>query len=356
MMAKYFFICVFIVCVFSGQAQTPQYYQSIDFTLTGNSLKQELADLISTTHSTLIEYTSSSSIDTWDVLKQSDLDLADTSNVLLIYGYDDNDQLFQNDRTRDKTLSCHTSLCDGLWNREHVFPKSLANPSLITNFPGPGTDVHNLRSCDYLMNSWRGSLKFGNQNGNAGLTSAGNWYPGDEWKGDVARIIMYMYLRYPSQCQPNDVGEGSSSYSDFGDIPDIFLEWNHQDPVDQYEIIRNDIIQINQGNRNPFIDNPFLATVIWNGPAANNPWGPLSYNSMSTNSGIKFYPNPVKNMLYYESESPDENFVIHLYDVFSNQQATFENSAIDMGKFSAGVYFLIISQGENKKAIKIIKE
>ena len=71
------------------------------------------------------------------------------------YGYDDFDQAFQNDISRDKSLSCHGSPCDGLWNREHVYPKSLANPSLSTSFPGPGTDVHNLRSCDYVTNfSW----------------------------------------------------------------------------------------------------------------------------------------------------------------------------------------------------------
>ena len=152
-----------MLLLFLVNAQTPIYYQSIDFTLTGDSLKDELSNLINITHSSPLEYTSSNSIDTWDVIKQSDLNLSDTSSVLLIYGYDDTDQAFENDRTRDKTLSCHLSPCDGLWNREHVFPKSLANPSLSTNYPGPGTDVHNLRSCDYVTNTWRGNLKFGNQ-------------------------------------------------------------------------------------------------------------------------------------------------------------------------------------------------
>ena len=50
----------------------------------------------------------------------------------------------------------------------------------------------------------------------------GDWYPGDEWKGDVARIVMYMYLRYPNQCEPISVGEGTQIYSPNGDIPIYF--------------------------------------------------------------------------------------------------------------------------------------
>ena len=345
-----------MLCFFFSKAQTPIYYQGIDFTLSGDSLKEELANLISFTHTTPLEYTSSNSTDTWDVIKQSDLNLLDTSSVLLVYGYDDSDQDFQNDRTRDKTLSCHGSPCDGLWNREHVFPRSLANPSLSTNNPGPGTDVHNLRSCDYVTNTWRGNLKFGNHTGNSGVTSSGFWYPGDEWKGDVARIIMYMYLRYPNQCEPNNCGAGASSYSNFGDMPDVFLEWNKADPVDQYEINRNDIIHVNQGNRNPFIDNPYLATVIWNGPVAYNPWGPLEDHINSSLFGFNFYPNPVKNKLFCESSYHSGNFDVDVYDVFCKHLATFKSTAIDMKEFKAGVYILMVNQGENKKTFKIIKE
>lgn len=356
MMTKNILLCWFMLLLFLVNAQTPTYYQNIDFTLTGDSLKQELSDLIINTHSSPLEYTSSSSTDTWDVIKQSDLSLLDNTSVLLVYGYDDSDQAFENDRTRDKTLSCHSSPCDGLWNREHVFPKSLASPSLSTNNPGPGTDVHNLRSCDYVTNTWRGNLKFGNKSGNSGVNSYGNWYPGDEWKGDVARIVMYMYLRYPSQCKPNNVGEGASSYSNFGDMPNLFLEWNQLDPVDQYELNRNDLIEMNQGNRNPFIDNPFLATVIWNGPVANNPWGPLQNQAFSTTFDFKFYPNPVKEVLNIEQANCVEPYEIEVYDIFYKKLTTFNNEIFNMEYLKAGVYFLMVNQGENKKAYKIIKD
>ena len=148
----------------------------IDFTLTGDSLKHQLSTLITSTHHTRLEYTSSSSQDTWDVIKSSDTYLLDTSKVFLVYGYDDNDPSFENDISRDKGLSCHGSPCDGLWNREHVYAKSLATPSLNHNHPGSGTDVHNLRSCDYVTNTWRGNLKFGDGNGISGQTSSGYWF------------------------------------------------------------------------------------------------------------------------------------------------------------------------------------
>ena len=97
------------------------------------SLKSELATLITSSHSSF-EYTSNSSTDTWDIIKSSDTYLLDSTKVFLVYGYDDFDQAFQNDLSRDKSLSCHGSPCDGLYNREHVYAKSLANPSLSTSF------------------------------------------------------------------------------------------------------------------------------------------------------------------------------------------------------------------------------
>jgi endonuclease I len=62
------------------------------------------------------------------------------------------------------------------------------------------------------------------------------FYPGDEWKGDVARMVMYMYVRYGNQCLPNVVAQGSNAFS--ADIPDILLQWNVEDPVSQFELNR----------------------------------------------------------------------------------------------------------------------
>jgi len=173
-------------------SQIPSYYSSVDFNNNGATLQAELTILITTTHTNPLPYTSSSP-DTWDAVKQTDLVPGDTENVLLFYGYDDFDGISKTDYTRDKDLSCHTSSCIGLFNREHVYAKSIATPSLTTSTPGSGTDAHNLKACDSQMNSSRSNRLFEDDSGDSHITSSGEWYPGDEWKGDVAWIIIYIF-------------------------------------------------------------------------------------------------------------------------------------------------------------------
>lgn len=249
----------------SGNFSIPEtlskYYENIDFTLTGSALKDDVSVTISNSHTTTLSYTPG----VWNVLKESDLDSNDTNKVVLIYGYDDNDGDHKTDRTRDKNANGGNT---GDWNREHVFAKSLGNPNLGTT--GPGADAHNLRPSDVNKNSERGNKLFISGNGYARAFSNG-WYPGDEWKGDVARMIMYMYLRYGNQCLPKNAAIGSAVSSDDNMI-NLLLEWNAEDPVSNLEIQRNNVVANAQGNRNPFVDNPYLATVIWGGVEAENTW------------------------------------------------------------------------------------
>ena len=149
-------------------AQVPPYYANIDFSLDGNALKAELSELIIDTHTNLIPYTSNST-DTWDIIHLSDADVSVQGNVILFYGYNDADNETINDRTRAITYQS-SGLCIGYWNREHVFAKSLANPSLVTDEPGPGTDVHNLRAADCQMNSRRNNNYFRDGTGNSGFS------------------------------------------------------------------------------------------------------------------------------------------------------------------------------------------
>src|SRR5690606_17321215 len=105
------------ICICFGQI--PEYYSTIDFSESGENLKTQLATLITTTHTTELVYTSGSSgfLDTWTVLKQSDLDLDNLSNVLLMYGWNDNSTTVSEHRSRDVDESCHTSSCNGKWVR-----------------------------------------------------------------------------------------------------------------------------------------------------------------------------------------------------------------------------------------------
>ncbi len=333
-------------------AQIPSYYQNIDLSTSADALKVQLSNLITGTHQNQIPYTSTVSIDTWDVLKNSDSYLLDTSKVYLVYGWNDNDSQFENDITRDKALSCHGSPCDGLWNREHVYPKSLAFPNLTTNIPGPGTDAHNLRACDYNTNSWRGNLEYDNGIGNAAPSNSG-WYPGDDWRGDVARIIMYMYTRYPTQCPALNVGNGSAIYSNNADIPDIFLEWNQIDSVSQFEISRNEAIYLAQGNRNPFIDNPYLATLIWNGPSAENRWIVNSIN-FYPNQNCLIYPNPVKDIIEVKTNKKIEKIILR--NGYGQQIKVTNSKRLKVEEVPSGIYFLEVFTQEGRSFSKVVKK
>lgn len=282
-----------LCCLFLVQfivAQVPAYYSSIDFSQSGLTLKNQLATLIINTHTTPISYD-----DVWTVLQVSDLDPTNSTKVLLAYGYNDADGSVFNDRTRIKTNYGGTS---GQWNREHTFAKSLGNPDLGTT--GPGSDAHNLRSSDVDMNADRGNKLFADGSGNAATTGA-NWYPGDEWKGDCARIVMYMYLRYGLQCRPYFCAVGVTNSVD-ANMVNVLLDWNAEDAVSQLELNRNDEIQNWQGNRNPFIDNPYIATKIWGGMIAEDTWGGLGVEA-NLESEFVLYPIPSDNHQIYVSTS-----------------------------------------------------
>ncbi len=246
-----------------GYSQVPTYYNDVNLNLSGQALQNELGNKVTNTHVTFLSYTPG----VWDALKQTDLDPNDASKVILIYGYSDTDGNSTTDRTRGVNNNGGGSTD---WNREHVYPKSLGSPNLGTE--GPGADAHHLRPSDVQRNSSRGSRKFADGSGNSGATSQGHWYPGDEFKGDVARMMMYMYIRYGNRCLPKNVGVGTAATSD-SNMLQLFLEWNAEDPVSQLELQRNPLLENIQGNRNPFVDNPAFATEIWGGPQAEDRFG-----------------------------------------------------------------------------------
>lgn len=256
-----------------GMAQIPSYYNNVNLNATGSSLKNALSNKVTSSQTNGISYTPG----VWNALRQTDLDPNNSSNVILIYGYSNNDGNRSTDRTRSKYSSGGGS---NDWNREHVYPRSLGTPNLGSS--GPGSDPHHIRCADVNRNALRGSRKFAAGSGNSRVTSQGHWYPGDEFKGDVARMIMFMYLRYGNRCLPSNVGVGSRVSND-QNMLQLFLQWNADDPVSALELQRNQIVQNLQGNRNPFIDNPAFATQIWGGPQAEDRFGTGGNNGGGSN-------------------------------------------------------------------------
>jgi endonuclease I/chitodextrinase len=259
-----FILLISSVTTFSQQT----YYNDVNLNLTGTTLKEELATKIISTHTRFLFYNQ-----IWDASKATDVNPNNNQEVVLIYGWENGtDADVTNDRTRGIN---NNSGNVGDWNREHVYSQSLGTPPLSDE--GPGSDAHHLRPADTQRNSSRNNRKFTAGSGFSGAQSNGGWYPGDEWKGDVARMMMYMYVRYDDRCLISNIGIGDNSNTP-DDMIDLFLQWNAEDPVSEIEKQRNDYHenlsnQNAQGNRNPFIDNPRLATRIWGGPEAEDIWG-----------------------------------------------------------------------------------
>ncbi|MEU9584619.1 endonuclease I family protein [Streptomyces werraensis] len=216
---------------------------------TGTALKSALHTIIS--DQTKLSYSA-----VWDALKVTDQDPDNSSNVILLYS----------GISRSKTLNGGDV---GDWNREHVWAKSHGDFGTST---GPGTDLHHLRPEDVQVNSIRGNKDFDNggssfTNSGGSLTDSNSFEPRDAVKGDVARMILYMAVRYEGtdgwpDLEPNDtVTNGTNPYH--GRLS-VLKQWHQQDPPSAFEVNRNDVIFASyQHNRNPFIDHPEWVEAIW---------------------------------------------------------------------------------------------
>ncbi|MCH5172087.1 MAG: endonuclease [Erysipelotrichales bacterium] len=168
-----------------------------------------------------------------------------------------------------------------LWSREHVWCQSLSNGLYGTS--GAGSDIHHLRPAYNAYNSKRNNSPYGivDKSIATELGNTGNYYigttvfePRDDIKGDIARILMYVYTRYSNSLTavPNELGtRGNLKITDIvktssnseTDAWNLLLEWNELDPVNYLEIYRNDEAEKIQGNRNVFIDHPEFANMCF---------------------------------------------------------------------------------------------
>ncbi|SMO59087.1 Por secretion system C-terminal sorting domain-containing protein [Saccharicrinis carchari] len=239
----------------SSQTDIEQYYAPAQGK-TGTELRQVLHAIIS--NNTQLTYSQAR-----DSLKVSDEDPNNSENVLLLYsGWSYPKNNFGPAVTE--------------WNREHTWAKSMGG---FGTEPGPGTDIHHLRPTDVSVNSARGNLYFddgGNPyrdgtryGGGSGATGcfydSDSWEPRDAVKGDVARMMFYMDVRYEGGGEIDLIlDEYSSSTGRHGKLSTL-LQWHIDDPVDQWELDRNERVFVSQGNRNPFINHPEFVALIWDG-------------------------------------------------------------------------------------------
>ncbi|MEP2937269.1 MAG: endonuclease [Gilvibacter sp.] len=336
-------IALFVVSL--SLAQQP-YYDDVNLELTGTALYDELQDKISNASSTF-DYA-----DARTALLTTDSNPSDGSEVLLVYGYNDTDGSCTTDRTRDKGsfggLPCE-------YNREHVFARSNSVPSMgdVSNSTtGIGADPHNLRASDQQMNGNKGNRKFASGSGNAGPVGS-NWFPGTEWRGDVARMMMYMYTRYGNRCLPTHNGSGALQSGT--QMLQIYLQWNAEDPPTPYEDQRNEYLESVYGNRNPFIDNPVLATIIWGGPMAEDRWGLLDVASFEA-SQVLVYPNPsFDHSVTISTTAPVDSVIVYSLDGKEIRvQSTQNGGTIQLVNIPSGFYFVQLQQDNLTLTKKVI--
>lgn len=192
---------------------------------------------------------------------------------------------------KSNTCGSYNGVCD-CYNREHSIPQSWWGGG--TN--GIGNDIFHVLPTDGKVNGVRSNYEYGVVNGGTNWVgnkfgSAGSWStdkktiassagevingsgsvfePKPEYKGDIARGLMGTIIKWQQSnlTTGNNFFSGTYTASGYYGLTKkavvLLMKWHREDPVSQKEIDRNNGIQATQGNRNPFIDYPYLAEYIW---------------------------------------------------------------------------------------------
>ncbi len=306
------------------------YYDSLNG-LSGNALKQALQDIIANP-AVVREHNYA---DIYTILRTADQNPANSNQVWLMY--------VEQPRSKIDQQVGNSNI--GFWNREHIYCQSRGGFNLDSNvFPdgidiwtttdandieAGGTDAHHLRAEDGPENSLRSNRNYGTSDYNGPSGTLGSW------RGDVARSLFYMAVRYNGL----NVVNGYPPESPVGNIGNLatLLAWNTLDPSDDFEMNRNNYIYTWQQNRNPFIDMPNLANYIF-GANFGQPWTSTLATQDFSESKIGIYPNPAKNIL--NVIGINNNSTIEIYNILGEKVVNIlidENQSIPL-QLSKGIY------------------
>jgi len=279
-----------LACPAAGFAgDPPGYYDTVDAT---NPAALRLTLHVVIDDHQRFPYTSGSS-DTWDILELAQEDPADPGRIVDVY--------------RNASLA-KVGGGNPDYNREHTWPNSYGFPD---DGPGnyPYTDCHQLHLCDVGYNSARENKPFGgcsascaeyptlatggqgggsgtypgNSNWTSGTSTSGRWETWIGRRGDVARALFYLDVRYeggthgvtghwePDLVLTDDLAliaasaTGQNETLAYMGLRSTLLQWHVEDPVDELERRRNDAVYSFQGNRNPFVDHPEWVACLFEG-------------------------------------------------------------------------------------------
>ena len=336
-----------------SSTQPTGYYNSLDG-LADDDLSQALQDIIA--DPTIVR--AQTYADVLDILVEADQNPLNSNQVWLVY----------KEIGRAK-LDVQTG-SDNFekWNREHTYPRSRGDfddieedevadgrdvfwTTKADSTRHANSDAHALRPADAVENSTRnnkhyGNPDFGGYNGPVG--TAASFY------GDVARSVLYMEIRYNGLSVLNGypvIPDLEDYPGELGDLATL-LEWHRNDPPDDYEMNRNNVVYTWQFNRNPFIDQPDLVEYIW-GNSVGLEWDqPLSISEFNT-TNVQVFPNPTSNRIFIKGLQNDTR--IEVISIEGRQMKCFNlknDSYIDL-ELSSGMYLLNLYSG-NKKVVKKI--
>lgn len=312
------------------------YYSDIKG-LKGNNLLEGLATLSQEKH---LNYTSYDSVR--GGCAYSDEDPSDPTKVIGFYtGW-----------SIDNTWASGT-----YWNREHVWPQSLSNE--LFGESGAGSDIHHIRPEDPSVNGGRGNSPFAeldetstwlsnNRDTNC-YKKDGYFEPRSDAKGDVARILMYLYMHYSNEVTAN------TNFNYAGNLVitkvvhtnsgtnqaawDLLMDWNELDPVDTFESNRNNYCASVTGVRNPFVDHSEFANMIWDSTYSGD--GALNDSGSST---------PVENYLKLSSSTLNltegKTYQLSPITNISNPSYTYETSNASVASVSSSGLITALSAGE----------
>jgi Endonuclease I/Secretion system C-terminal sorting domain len=330
-----------------ASTQPNGYYDSLDG-LSDAALRLELQDIIANP-STVRAQTYADII---DILKEADQNSANSNQVWLLYTEQGRAKLdFQTDSNNL-----------GKWNREHTYPRSRGGFNNIDlddiadgkdvfwtteadSLRHGNSDAHALRAADGPENSSRSNQNYGNPEYDGPTGNLGSF------KGDVARSVLYMAVRYNGLAVVN----GFPTTTPIGNLGDLatLLDWHRNDPPDDFEMNRNNVIYTWQFNRNPFIDEPNLVEYIW-GNNIGDTWNQALGTNDKTVLEIQIYPNPTTSRIYIKGIKNETNIEVFSADgrKIDDFKST-DNSILDLS-LSSGVYFIKITSESNSEIKKII--
>jgi hypothetical protein len=320
------------------------YYDSLEGK-SGATLKQAVQDIIA--NPSVVHAHNYGDMET--ILKTADQNPLNSNQVWLMYV----------EVPRSKLDIQETGINTGKWNREHIYPQSRGGfsdgtesipdgvnnwlPTNADDILAGHADAHHIRAEDGPENSSRGNKDYGEYMGPTGTQGS--------WRGDVARSLFYMAVRYNAL----SVVPGNPANTTVGQIGDLtlLLQWNQTDPRDDFEMNRNNYIYTWQVNRNPFIDYPLLADYIWGANAGQTWFASLSANENQTVNYV-IYPNPTKESFTVSGINTEA--VIELYNSLGMKvfEQKFVGETNIIPTVSSGIYLAKITSDDKTVVKKIV--